>query len=134
MAIYHGPVPPTGSGTAGTFKPLDWSKIAVPIDSISSGTITGVNTLGTTISLPGELLQYSIDYDIDAMNGSGLAQDEMETMFKKQLAEALAMKMIEEGHILFTKQRDEANRKMRYRSYTWVGSKDFIEQQRRNKR
>ena len=129
MAIYHGPVPPPG-----TFKPINWDRIAVPVDSISGGSITGVNTLGTTISLPGELLQYEIDYDIDAMNGSGLAQDEMETMFKKQLAEALAKKMIEEGHIMFTKQRDEANRKMRYRSYTWVGNKDFIEQQRRNKR
>ena len=116
------------------FRPLDWDSLRIPSGSISGGSITGVNTLGTTISLPGELLQYSMDYDIDAMNGSGLAQDEMETMFKKQLAEALAMKMVADGHIVFTKQRDEANRKMRYRSYTWVGNKDFIEQQRKNKR
>lgn len=132
MAIHHGPFPPTGN--TGTFKPIDWDKITVPIDSISGGSITAVNTLGTTISLPGELLQYSMDYDIDALEYSGMKQDELELMFKKQLAEGLVAKMIADGHIVFTKQRDEANRKMRYRSYTWVGNKDFIEQQRRNKR
>ena len=132
MAIHHGPFPPTGN--TDTFKPIDWDKIAVPIDSISGGSITAVNTLGTTISLPGELLQYSMDYDIDAIEYSGMKQDELELIFKKQLAEGLVAKMIADGHIVFTKQRDEADRKMRYRSYTWVGNKDFIEQQRRNKR
>lgn len=128
MAIYHGPVPPPG-----TVKPINWDKIAVPIDSISGGSITSANTLGTTISLPGELLQYAMDYDIDALEYSGMKQDELELMFKKQLAEGLVAKMIADGHIVFTKQRDEASRKMRYRSYTWVGNKDFIEQQRKRK-
>lgn len=130
MAIYNGSA--TGNPGATPFKPLDWDSIRIPYDP--SNTITGVNTLGTTISLPGELLQYSMDYDIDALEYSGMKQDELELLFKKQLAEGLVAKMIADGHIVFTKQRDEANRKMRYRSYTWVGNKDFIEQQRRNKR
>ena len=130
MAIYNGP--PTGNPGATPFKPMDWDSISIPYDQ--SHSITGVNTLGTTISLPGGLLQYEIDYDIDALEGSGLSEGERELLFKKQLAEELAKKMVADGHILFTKQRDEANRKMRYRSYTWVGNKDFIEQQRRNKR
>jgi hypothetical protein len=75
-----------------------------------------------------------MDYDIDALEYSGMKQDELELIFKKQLAEGLVAKMIADGHIVFTKQRDEANRKMRYRSYTWVGNKNFIEQQRKNKR
>ncbi len=115
------------------FRRLDWDSVRIPYDA--TNTITGVNAAGiTTFNLPGSLLQYEIDYDIDALNGSGLKQDEMETMFKKQLAEELAKKMVADGHIVFTKQRDEASHKMRYRSYTWVGTKDFIEQQRKNKR
>ncbi|NBO69861.1 hypothetical protein EBV26_05155 [bacterium] len=115
------------------FRPLDWDSLRIPYDP--SNTITGINTAGTiSYNLPGELLQYSMDYDIDAMNGSGLPQDEMETMFKKQLSEELAKKMVADGHIVFTKQYHEETRKMRYRSYAWVGNKDFIEQQRKNKR
>ncbi len=115
------------------FRPLDWDNLRIPYDP--SNTITGINTAGTiSYNLPGALINYAMDYDMDTLIGSGMKQDEMESMFKKQLAEELARKMLADGHIVFTKQRDEASRKMRYRSYTWVGNKDFIEQQRKNKR
>ena len=117
------------------FRPLDWDNLRIPYDP--SNTITGINTAtaGTvSYNLPGALINYTMDYDMDTLIGSGMKQDEMESMFKKQLAEELAKKMVADGHIVFTKQRDEASHKMRYRSYTWVGTKDFIEQQRKNKR
>jgi hypothetical protein len=60
--------------------------------------------------------------------------DEMEGRFKKEMAVKLAEKMITDGHIVFTKQDMMAENKIRYKAYTWVGNKDFIEQQRKNKR
>jgi len=53
---------------------------------------------------------------------------------KKDMAMKLAQKMMEDGHFVFTKQMDQADNSMRYKAYTWVGNKDFIEQQRKNKR
>jgi hypothetical protein len=55
----------------------------------------------------------------------------MEAMFKKEMAVKLAEKMIADGHILFTKQDILAENKLRYKAYTWVGNKDFIEQRRK---
>jgi hypothetical protein len=129
MAIYHGPVPPTGSGSTDTFfKPLDWKKISVPIDSISGGSITSVNI---PASLPGALIDYAMEHDKSWLMASGRDQDEMEAMFKKEMAVKLAEKMIADGHVLFTKQDILAENKFRYKAYTWVGNKDFIEQRRK---
>jgi hypothetical protein len=132
MAIYNGP--PTGNPGATPFKPIDWDKIAVPIDSISGGSITAVNTLGTTISLPGELLDFQMKHDLDYIRASGLPEEDLNNLLKKEMATKLAQKMMDDGHILFTKQTDLADNSIRYRAYTWVGNKDFIEQQRKNKR
>ena len=128
MAIYHGPVPP------GTFKPINWDRIAVPVDSISGGSITATNTLGTTISLPGELLDYTMKYDMDWIHASGMPEAELNLHVKRELAGKLAEKMMEDGHFSFTKQVDHSDNSVRYKAYTWVGNKDFIEQQRKNKR
>ncbi len=115
------------------FRPLDWDNLRIPYDP--SNTITGINTAGTiSYNLPGALINYAMDYDMDTLIGSGMKQDEMESMFKKQLAEELARKMLADGHIVFTKQNHEATRRVYFRAYTWVGTKDFIEQQRKNKR
>ena len=117
------------------FKPLDWvdwDKITIA-DTQSIGTITGVNTKWN-LNLPGQLLDYSFEYDMDFLKASGLPEDEQNKIFKKELATKLVEKMIEDGHILFTKQQIMDARKVRYRAYTWVGNKDFIEQQRKNKR
>jgi hypothetical protein len=132
MAIYHGPVPPAGSGTAGTFKPLDWSKIAVPIDSIAGGNITA-GTVQNNYNLPGELLDYTMKYDLDWILASGMSEVDLHNYLKKELAGKLAEKMMEDGHFSFTKQVDHADNSVRYRAYTWVGNKDFIEQQRKRK-
>jgi hypothetical protein len=132
MAIYHGPVPPTGT-TGKFFKPLDWDRIAVPVDSISGGSITATNTLGTTISLPGELLDYTMKYDLYWIESSGMSEEDLHNHLKKELATKLAAKMMEDGHIMFTKQVDHADNSVRYKAYTWVGNKDFIEQQRKRK-
>ena len=127
MAIYHGPVPP------GTFKPTNWDRIAVPVDSISGGSITATNTLGTTISLPGELLDYTMKYDMDWIHASGMPEAELNLHVKRELAAKLAQHMMDNGHIEFTKQVDHADNSVRYKAYTWVGNKDFIEQQRKRK-
>jgi transcription initiation factor IIE alpha subunit len=66
--------------------------------------------------------------------GSGSSPDDMELAIKKDMAMKLAQKMMDDGHIVFTKQQDMADNSMRYKAYTWVGNKDFIEQQRKNKR
>jgi len=130
MAIYHGPVPPVGD-EGGFFKPLDWKKISVPIDSISSGTITSAGTFSGTQVWPGALVDYTMEHDKSWLMASGRDQDEMEAMFKKEMAVKLAEKMIADGHIVFTKQDIMAENKFRYKAYTWVGNKDFIEQRRK---
>jgi len=130
MAIYHGPVPPAGGG-GGFFKPSDWNDISIPVNSISSGTITGVNANSITQVWPGNLVDYTMEHDKSWLMASGRDQDEMEAMFKKEMAVKLAEKMIADGHILFTKQDILAENKLRYKAYTWVGNKDFIEQRRK---
>jgi hypothetical protein len=131
MAIHHGPFPPTGN--TDTFNPIDWDRIAVPVDSISGGSITATNTLGTTISLPGELLDYTMKYELDWVLASGMSEEDLHNHLKKELATKLAAKMMEDGHIMFTKQVDHFDNSVRYKAYTWVGNKDFIEQQRKRK-
>jgi hypothetical protein len=130
MAIYHGPVPPAGGGD-GFFKPLEWNDISIPVNSIPNGTITSVSASSITQVWPGKLVDYQIQYDKDWIYASGMPEDEMEAMFKKEMAVKLAEKLIAEGHILFTKQDIMAENKIRYKAYTWVGNKDFIEQRRK---
>jgi len=130
MAIYNGP--PTKNPGATPFKPMDWDSISIPYDQ--SHSITAVNTLGTTISLPGELLDFQMKHDLDYIKASGLPEEDLNNLLKKEMATKLAQKMMDDGHILFTKQTDLADNSIRYRAYTWVGNKHFIEQQRNLKR
>jgi hypothetical protein len=130
MAIYHGPVPPTGN--TGTFKPLDWDSIAIPVNSIPNSTITA-GTIKNNYDLPGELLDYTIRYDMDWIHASGMPEAELNLHVKRELAAKLAAKMMKDGHIMFTKQVDHADNSVRYKAYTWVGNKDFIENQRKRK-
>jgi hypothetical protein len=132
MAIYHGPVPPAGGG-GGAFKPLDWNDISIPVNSLSNGTISAA-PIKYDYNLPGELLDLIVKHDLDYLMGSGSSPDDMELAIKKDMASKLAQKMMDDGHIVFTKQQDMADNSMRYKAYTWVGNKDFIEQQRKNKR
>jgi hypothetical protein len=129
MAIYNGP--PTGNTS--TFKPLDWNDISIPVNSIPNGSITA-GTIKYNYDLPGELLDYTIKHDLNYLMGSGSSPDDMELAIKKDMAMKLAQKMMDDGHIVFTKQQDMADNSMRFKAYTWVGNKDFIEQQRKNKR
>ena len=83
MAIYHGPVPPTGgAGGGGFFKPLEWNDISIPVNSISSGTITSAGTFSGTQVWPGALIDYTMEHDKSWLMASGEDQDEMEAMFK----------------------------------------------------
>lgn len=113
-------------------RPLDWDSITIN-DPSSLNTITGVSTQWN-LNLPGQLLDYSFEYDMDYLKASGLPEDEQNRIFKKELATKLVEEMIDGGHIVFTKQAMMGEMTMRYRAYTWVGNKDFIEQQRKNKR
>ena len=119
------------TGPSSTWKKIDWDKIAVPSNQLIGSTISSGLV---QYNLPGELLEYSFEYDIDFLKASGLPEDEQNKIFKKELATKLVEKMIEDGHIVFTKQSVMDQWKMRYRAYTWVGNKDFIEQQRKNKK
>jgi hypothetical protein len=114
-----------------TFNPVDWDKIAIPVNSIGSIT-TG--TIKYDYNLPGELLDYTMKYDLDWIHASGMSEGDLHNYLKKELAGKLAEKMMEDGHFSFTKQMDHADNSVRYKAYTWVGNKDFIEQQRKNKR
>ena len=121
------------SAPSSNFKPLDWNDIAIPVNSLSGGTITAAtNTF--TASLPGELLDYTMKYDMDWIRASGWAEQDLHDHLKKELAAKLATKMMDDGHIEFTKQTDLADNSVRFKAYTWVGNKAFIEQQRKNKR
>lgn len=131
MAIYNGP-PPTN-----TYKPMDWDSVAIPVDrltgSIGAGGITAAtNTFSG--NLPGELLDYTMKYDLDWIRASGWTEQDLHDHLKKELAAKLATKMMDDGHIEFTKQTDLADNSVRFKAYTWVGNKNFIEQQRKNKR
>lgn len=127
MAIYNGP-PPTN-----TFSPIDWDKMSLKITD--NQTFGGAITSSTMhYNLPGSLLEYSFEYDMDFLKASGLPEDEQNKIIKKELATKLVEKMIDDGHIVFTKQSVMDQWKIRFRAYTWVGNKDFIEQQRKNKK
>ena len=123
----------TYSTSTGGFTPVEWDKmsIKIPDGQTFSGAITA-NTIH--YNLPGQLLDYSFEYDMDFLKASGLPEDEQNKIFKKELATKLVEKMIEDGHIVFTKQAMMDRHQVRYRAYTWVGNNDFIEQQRKNKR
>ena len=121
------------SGTSGTFKPVDWDKMVISADSIYPGTMTGINASSITTSLPGALLEYSMEYDLDELKMSGLPEDQQNSIFKKELANSLVEKMMTDGHIVFTKQASYETHKMRFKAYTWVGNKSFIEDQRKAK-
>lgn len=116
-----------------TWKPNDWDSASIPADSLSSGTITS-SQFHYTGNLPGELLDLTLKHDLGYLMNSGSSPHVMELTIKKQMAMKLAEKMMDDGHIIFTKQQDMADNSMRYKAYTWVGNKDFIEQQRKNKR
>ena len=130
MAIYNGPVT---TGTT-TFKPTNWDSIAIPVNSIPNSTITA-NTIKYDYNFPGELLDLTVKHDLDYLRvASGSAPHHLELAIKKDMAAKLAQQMMDDGHIVFTKQQDMADNSMRFKAYTWVGNKDFIEQQRKNKR
>ena len=120
--------------TGGPFKPMDWDSIAIPVDTMT-GSI-GANTFTGTLqyNLPGELLDYTMKYDMDWIRASGWSEQDLHDHLKKELAAKLAQQMMDNGHIEFTKQTDPATNSVRFKAYTWVGNKDFIEQQRKNKR
>lgn len=124
---------PMAISNTSVFKPIDWDKMLISSDSVYSGTVNGIYTSSITTSLPGDLLEYTMEYDMDELKASGLPEDQQEAIFKKELATKLVAKMIDEGHIVFTKQSFMAEWKMRFKAYTWVGNKSFIEQQRKNK-
>ena len=118
-----------------TWKPNDWDSIAIPVDRMtgSIGAITATS-MKYDYNLPGELLDYTMKYDMDWIEASGMPEVELNLHVKRELAAKLAQQMMDDGHIVFTKQQDMADNSMRYKAYTWVGNKDFIEQQRKNKR
>lgn len=124
---------PMAISNTSVFKPVDWDKMVVSADSVYSGTITGINANSIKTQWPGELLEYTIEYNMDELKASGLPEDQQEAIFKKELAAKLVAKMIDDGHIVFTKQSFMAEWKMRFKAYTWVGNKSFIEQQRKEK-
>lgn len=114
-----------------SFKPLEWDNMA---GSVIPWTDTSTITADTWHpSVPGELLDYNFEYDIDFLKASGLPPHEQEKIFKKELAQKLVEQMIEDGHIVFTKQTFAERHAIRFKAYTWVGNKDFIEQQRKAK-
>ena len=113
-----------------TFKPINWDSIAIPVNSIGSIT-TG--TIKYDYNLPGELLDYTMRHDMDWIHASGMPEAELSLHVKRELAGKLAEKMMEDGHFSFTKQVDHSDNSVRYKAYTWVGNKDFIEQQRKRK-
>jgi len=113
--------------------PLDWNKISIPVDSLSNGTISAA-PIKYDYNLPGELLDLTVKHDLDYLRvASGSAPHHLELAIKKDMAAKLAQQMMDDGHIVFTKQMDHADDSVRYKAYTWVGTKDFIEQQRKAK-
>lgn len=125
---------PMAISNTSVFKPVDWDKMVIKADDLMSHSITSIDTSSITrATLPGELLEYTIEYNMDELKASGLPADQQEAIFKKELATKLVAKMIDEGHIVFTKQSLMESWKMRFKAYTWVGNKSFIEQQRKAK-
>ena len=120
------------SAPSSNFKPMDWDSVAIAVDRLT-GSI-GATTITNTFNLPGELVDYTMMYDMDWIRASGWTEQDLHDHLKKELAAKLATKMLEDGHIEFTKLTDPAANSVRFKAYTWVGNKDFIEQQRKNKR
>ena len=114
------------------FRPMDWDSLRIPSGSIG-GTISAA-PIKYDYNLPGELLDYTMRYDMDWIHASGMPEAELNLHVKRELAAKLAQHMMDNGHFSFTKQVDHADNSVRYKAYTWVGNKDFIEQQRKNKR
>lgn len=116
-----------------TWKPNDWDSTSLPSGGGGAGgSITAVTN--TYTQSPGELLDYTMKYDMHWIQASGMPEVELNLHVKRELAAKLAQQMMDDGHIVFTKQHDLADNSMRFKAYTWVGNKDFIEQQRKNKR
>jgi len=132
MAVYpKGTVP---------FKPMDWDKVpdwsgmpTVNGTAFNGTVVTGNLTTSGTISqrMPGALIDYQMKYDLDLVEKMHEAKLNLE--LKRDMAVKLAEKMMEDGHIVFTKQTFPQLNEIHYRAYTWVGNKDFIEQQRKLK-
>ena len=114
------------------FRPMDWDSLRIPSSGISGGSITAA-PIKYDYNLSGELLDYTMRYDLDWILASGMSEEDLNIHIKKELATKLAAKMMEDGHFSFTKQVDHADNSVRYKAYTWVGNKDFIEQQRKRK-
>lgn len=126
---------PNDTSISGTFVPIDWNKHAIKVGDLDSYSITGVNASSiTTMGLPGALIDYAMEHDRDWLDASGTPKDQMEAIFKKEMAVKLAEKMIADGHVIFTKQDIMHNHTVRYKAYTWVGNKSLIEQERKNQR
>ena len=119
--------------STGTFKPMDWDRVAIPMDSFPSGGSITAAPIKYDYNLPGELVDYTMKYDMDWIRASGWTEQDLHDHLKKELAAKLAQQMMDNGHIEFTKQTDLADNSVRYKAYTWVGNKDFIEQQRKLK-
>jgi len=126
------------------FKPMDWDKVpdwsGMPTvngtafnGTVVTGNLTTSGTITGTISqrMPGALIDYQMKYDLDLVEKMHEAKLNLE--LKRDMAVKLAEKMMEDGHIVFTKQAFPHENEMRYRAYTWVGDKNFIEQQRKSK-
>lgn len=126
-------IDPNFTPKTSTFKPMDWDSIAIPVNSISDGSITA-NAIKYDYNLPGALLNYTMKYEHDSIHASGLPADQLHDIIKKEMAVKLAQQMMDDGHVVFTKQSDPIDNSIRFRAHTWVGNKDFIEQQRKNKR
>jgi len=75
MAIYHGPVPPAGSGSTGTFKPINWDRIVVPVDSIGGSISAG--TINYNYDVLGELLDFQMKHDLDYIRASGMSEEDL---------------------------------------------------------
>jgi hypothetical protein len=115
------------------WKANDWDSASLPSGGGGAGgSITAVTN--TYTQSPGELLDYTMKYDMHWIQASGMPEVELNLHVKRELAAKLAQQMMDDGHIVFTKQHDLADNSMRFKAYTWVGNKDFIEQQRKNKR
>lgn len=121
-------------------KPMDWDKVpdwsgmpTVNGTAFNGTVVTGNLTTSGTISqrMPGALIDYQMKYDLDLVEKMHEAKLNLE--LKRDMAVKLAEKMMEDGHIVFTKQAFPHENEMRYRAYTWVGDKNFIEQQRKSK-
>lgn len=117
------------------FKPIDWNKVpdwsGMPTVNGFNGTVVTGNLITSgTISqrMPGALLDIQMSYYMQQMD-----EVKLEAELKRDMAVKLAEKMMEDGHIVFTKQAFFHENEMRYRAYTWVGDKNFIEQQRKSK-